>query len=379
MVYLQTVGGYTLFFITILLLYPGIKGKDNILKIVYIFLIIPSIIIFVRFSLLESFAVEISNKCSYCSLYTRCFGKNSSPLLWKFGIEYFYLIFQYSMLTLSVFIIGTLFASLLTDIYPKIPMNLITALSAGIFLPLCICGVFPLVKGLMATEKIRGYALLSFLFITPLLNPYILFLSYSVMGTKYFSARLIGAILTAVIGAFIISSLEEFKKVRRRALSKVSQNIYDFFKPDTHDMPHKQRSIRYYFHYYIHNGYFYFKGLSKPILIGIIIGSLFSTIIPPQFIDRYINNSLYGLFLIVLIAIPLHICAGQEIVLLKPLQVLGLSTGYQISFSLAAAGICLSAIPIFCKVFGKKLTGIIALYFFLASIGIGCLTNLIIT
>ena len=382
MVYLQVIGGYTLFFITISLLYPGIKGKDSFLKIIYILLIIPSIILFVKFSLLQSFAVEVSNKCTYCSLYTKCFGQNNSPLLWKIGVEYFYLIFQYSVVTFAVFIIGTLIASLLSDIYTKIPMNLVTAVSAGIFLPLCVCGVIPLVKGLMATKKIKGYALLSFLFITPLLNPYTLFLSYSVMGTKYFSARLIGAILVAVIGAFFISSLKEFKKVRSIALTKASQNIPDFFKPNNKDrkagadkdISHKNLKIK----YYINNGYLYFKTLSKPILIGIIIGSLFSTIIPPQFIDRYINNSLYGIFLTVLVAIPLHVCAGQEIILLKPLQVLGLSTGYQISFSIAAAGICLSVIPLFCKLFGKKLTGIITLYFFIASIGIGCLTNLII-
>jgi len=381
MVYLQVIGGYTLFFITISLLYPGIKGKDSFLKIIYILLIIPSIILFVKFSLLQSFAVEVSNKCSYCSIYSKCFGQNNSPLLWKIGVEYFYLIFQYSVVTFAVFIIGTLIASLVSDSYQKIPMNLITAVSAGIFLPLCVCGVFPLVKGLMSTKKIKGYALLSFLFITPLLNPYTLFLSYSVMGTKYFSARLIGAIFVAVIGAFFISSLKEFKKVRSKALTKINQNTPDFFKPDKgrnagtdKGISNKNHKIQ----YYINNGYLYFKSLSKPILIGIIIGSLFSTIIPPQFIDRYINNSLYGLFLTVLIAIPLHVCAGQEIILLKPLQVLGLSTGYQISFSIAAAGICLSVIPLFCKLFGKKLTGIIILYFFIASIGIGYLTNLII-
>lgn len=381
MVYLQVIGGYTLFFITISLLYPGIKGKDSFLKIIYILLIIPSIILFVKFSLLQSFAVEVSNKCTYCSLYTKCFGQNNSPLLWKIGVEYFYLIFQYSVLTFAVFIIGTLIASLLSNIYPKIPMNLITAVSAGIFLPLCACGVFPLVKGLMATKKIKGYALLSFLFITPLLNPYTLFLSYSVMGAKYFSARLIGAILVAVTGAFFISSLKEFKEVRGKALTKVNQNIPDFFKPNKDRKVRTDKSIsnkNFKIQYYINNGYLYFKSLSKPILIGIIIGSLFSTIIPPQFIDRYINNSLYGLFLIVLIAIPLHVCAGQEIILLKPLQVLGLSTGYQISFSIAAAGICLTVIPLFCKLFGKKLTGIITLYFFIASIGIGCLTNLML-
>ena len=381
MVYLQVIGGYTLFFITISLMYPGIKGKDSFLKIIYILLIIPSIILFVKFSFFQSFAVEVSNKCSYCSLYTKCFGQNNSPLLWKIGVEYFYLIFQYSVVTFAVFIIGTLIASLLSDIYPKITMNLITAVSAGIFLPLCVCGVIPLVEGLMATKKIKGYALLSFLFITPLLNPYILFLSYSVMGTKYFSARLIGAILVAVIGAFLISSLKEFKEVRKKALIKDSQNTLDFIEPNkdrkvgaNKDISHKNLKFK----YYINNGYLYFKSLSKPILIGIIIGSLFSTIIPPQFIDRYINNSLNGLFLTVLIAIPLHVCAGQEIILLKPLQVLGLSTGYQISFSIAAAGICLSVIPLFCKLFEKKITAIIIVYFFIASIGIGCLTNLII-
>ena len=146
MVSLQTIGGYAVFFIALFFIYPGLKGRDRFLKVFYYSLIIPSLIFFIKVSLMQGFSVEVSNKCTYCSFYTHCFGPNTSPLLCKIGVEYFFILFQYTIITLAVFIIGTLIASLLSSIRAIIPLNLLTAICAGIFLPLCACAVFPLVK-----------------------------------------------------------------------------------------------------------------------------------------------------------------------------------------------------------------------------------------
>ena len=365
MVHFQIIGGYIILLIAVASLLPWLKVNDRFLKVIYILLAIASLIVFAKFSLWQECEITVANKCTYCSLYKRCLGENTSPFLQKIGIEYVHSIFQYSFVTYSAFVIGTLIAAILSNIHQKVPMNLITAISAGTLLPLCACGVFPLVKDLMATKKIKAHIILSFLFITPMLSPYSMVLSYTILGTKYFTARLIAVVLIAVAGGFIISSFGEFKKVRDRLRGTSDPNISSLYISN--------RTPREYFDV----GYFYFKTLSKFILMGILIGSFVSTFIPPQFIDRYVNDTFQGLFLTVLLVMPLHLCGGQEVVLLRPLQSIGLSTGYQISFTIAAVGTCLATLPLFYSLFGKRLTCVIIIYFFVASTGIGYLTDLI--
>ncbi|MEW6558278.1 MAG: permease [Elusimicrobiota bacterium] len=251
------------------------------------------------------------------------------------------------------------------NIYHKIPINLKTAILAGIFLPLCTCGIFPLVKSLMLNKNIKGYVILTFLLITPMLSPYTIFLSYSILGVEYLAARVICAILIAVVGGLIITSFSEFEEKRMLILNQQKSNICNPL--------YINKKIN-----YIDYGLFFFRTMSKFVLIGIVIGSLLSTFLPPQFIDRYINNTLLGLFSTVFVAIPVNICSGQEVILLKPLQTLGLTMGHQIAFTIAATGICAGVLPLYYSLFGKKLTCIIVFYFFISAISSSFLINWII-
>ena len=374
--YVKIGTGYLIFIITILSFTKWLRWNDMFLKCIYILLVIASMGIFGKYIIWNTYTASIANKCSYCSLYQKCFPENSSPLLWKVCGEMFHFIYQYSFFTFPSFVIGTLVAAVFLNIYQRIPVNLATALTAGICLPLCICGVFPLVKGLMGNRDIKGYVILSFLFITPMISPYIIFLSFFVLGAEYLIARFVCAVLIAIAGGIIISRFSEFKRKREAIYTEIKQGVGGHMdvnlakNPDANESRKKPNLLEY--------GLFYFKSIGRYVLMGIVAGSLLATFIPPQFIDKYISRTLSGLFLMVLTAIPVNMCSGQEIIILKPLQMLGLSIGHQISFTIAATGICLSVIPLYYATFGKRLTGIIVSYFFISSLCIGYLTNLAI-
>jgi uncharacterized membrane protein YraQ (UPF0718 family) len=120
----------------------------------------------------------------------------------------------------------------------------------------------------------------------------------------------------------------------------------------------------------------------KYIMLGIIIGAAISVFIEPSDLlnlfggaERGLFNSLPGLVLIVLIAIPLFICSGEDVLILAPLLKMGLPLGHAIAFAIAGNAICITAIPVLQATFGKKVTALIIFSFFVGSIAIGLIIN----
>ena len=359
--------GYLIIIITVWCFTPWFrKFSSRLLKIFYLAFIVLSVIIYTRFFLWRVNAINIVDQCSYCLLYQQCF--NRPAIYWKIGVELPNFVFQYSRWVFPAFIVGSLIAALFFDKHPRrLPMNLFTAVAAGVSLPLCACGVFPIAKGMMANRNIKGHVILTFLFITPMLSPYTIYLSYTLLGQAYLVLRLLSIVLLALAGSFIISSLPSFKLVRQRQI-KTDTSAYNQFAKSLTD----GQQVR-----LLDKGFYFFKSMFKFVLAGIVIGSILSVFLPPQLIDRYIINTPFGLFITAFAALPINMCSGQEIVILKSLRALGLTMGHQIAFTIAATGFCLSVIPLYYILFGKRLTIIIACFFLIGTVTAGYLINLI--
>ena len=123
----------------------------------------------------------------------------------------------------------------------------------------------------------------------------------------------------------------------------------------------------------------------KYILMGIIIGAAISTMIEPNDLAALFGGesiglfqSLPGLILIVLIAIPIFICSGEDVLIVAPLLILGLPLGHAIAFAIAGNAICITAVPVLNATFGKKVTALIFIAFFVGSVALGLIINSIV-
>ena len=70
----------------------------------------------------------------------------------------------------------------------------------------------------------------------------------------------------------------------------------------------------------------------KWILIGIIIGGIISAFVPENLISKYLGNSLYSYPLMLLIGIPLYVCATGSIPIAASLIAKGMSPGAGLIF-----------------------------------------------
>ena len=124
--------------------------------------------------------------------------------------------------------------------------------------------------------------------------------------------------------------------------------------------------------------------LLRPIFIGILVGAIVAKYVPSSLIATILSPGYVGLVVATVIALPVYLCHGQEVALLRPLMstsLLGsnaLPVGHAIAFTLAGTGICASAVPPLVAILGKKAASIVLLTFFLGSILVGAAINLLL-
>jgi len=117
------------------------------------------------------------------------------------------------------------------------------------------------------------------------------------------------------------------------------------------------------------------KYLVPYMIIGTAMGALVTVYLPPYVVGKYLSSGFWGLVLAAGIGVPLFLCSGEDILILKPLMDMGLPMGHAIALTLAGNGICISSIALLFPLFGKRATWIITAAFFFGSLGFGLLIN----
>jgi uncharacterized membrane protein YraQ (UPF0718 family) len=122
----------------------------------------------------------------------------------------------------------------------------------------------------------------------------------------------------------------------------------------------------------------------KFIFLGIIIGAFIATRVESSTItdmfgtDQQFLMGLPGLVLIVAIAIPIFICSGEDVIILAPLLAAGLPLGHAVAFAIGGNAICITSAPVLNATFGRRVTIMLFAGFFVGSIIIGMVINLLV-
>ncbi|MDD2203201.1 MAG: permease [Bacilli bacterium] len=286
------------------------------------------------------------------------YANKGSCLLYQYSSEEFFLFWENFVELWIIMVFGVVAAILLSKFFNKFskfyPKNPITAFLYGSLLPVCSCAAIPIIVTLK--EKLKFRTIITFIIAAPLLSPIIISLSFSVLGVQYTILRIICSFILAIGAGYV---LEFFLK------PKDEISIGALFSCNKNDnCETKAESV-------LDQSWEMIKKLFPYILIAGTISLLFSL-----FSDSYLKdvleliNTWYGKILIVLIGIPLYVCNGSDIFLLKPfvLHAATFPYGAALAFSLSASALCLPSIILLSKILGKRLTFILTTY-----VGIVCL------
>ena len=223
----------------------------------------------------------------------------------------------------------------------------------GIPLPLCSCGVIPTGTAFYKNGASKG-GTISFLISTPQTGVDSILATFSLMGLPFAIIRPFAALITGITGGLITSTItgnETDNRVYQPEEEKnktFTQKITDIF--------------RYGFVEFI-------QDISKWLVIGLVLAAIISALIPNEFFELLNMPPILQMLMILVVSIPLYICATGSIPLAAILILKGISPGAAFVLLMAGPATNVATITMIAKVLGKR-----SLFAYLGTIIFGALS-----
>ena len=292
-------------------------------------------------------------------------------------LPFFHILFRYSLSFFPYLIAACIIGGFITKYFIggkyKMPDSLLGSIAFASAMPICSCGAIPIAKAMLNTKQVRVRTVIAFLMVAPVITPVVVPMSFQ-LGAPYAISRIVGIIILAIVTGIVV---ERFAGVKEEGKGGKSYSCTGC----TSQTHFEQASIK--------SGFIaswdLLLSLLRPITIGILFGTAIAKWVPPELIASLLRPDAIGLIIAAAIGLPIYMCHGQDIAILKPLmnvQLMGVYTlpvGHALAFSIAGSGICASAIPPLIATIGKRATSIVVAAFFIGCILIGLVVNFLLS
>ncbi len=217
----------------------------------------------------------------------------------------------------------------------------------GVPLPLCSCGVIPVAAYLRKEGAGKG-SIISFLSSTPTTGVDSILATYSLLGPVYAIIRPVAAFFAGIFGGTMTNIID--KTVDDNAIQHegFSCNLCIETEPHSHKFMEKVKAVLRY-------GFFdLIEDVAKWILIGIVIGAIISFLVADNFVVRYFGNPLFAYPIMLIISIPMYVCATGSIPIAASLILKGMTPGAGLIFLIAGPATNATTISFVGGKLGKK-------------------------
>lgn len=241
----------------------------------------------------------------------------------------------------------------------------------GAPLPLCSCGVLPAALGLHRAGASRS-ATVSFLIATPETGADSIAVSYALLGPFMTVVRPLAAIFSAIVTGLLTALVPESRSVAQQVASSCGGCCSGSCATDTalqQVAPTRLQMVR----------DAVFDILNDIVLwlaIGIVLAAIVATLIPPQALATW-GSGLPAMVLMLLIGVPMYICATASTPVAAAMLMAGISPGTVLVFLLAGPATNIATLAVVKKELGAGVLVSYLLGVSFASIGLGLLTDLI--
>jgi uncharacterized membrane protein YraQ (UPF0718 family)/copper chaperone CopZ len=213
----------------------------------------------------------------------------------------------------------------------------------GIPLPLCSCGVIPVAASLRRHGASRG-ATTSFLLSTPQTGVDSIMVTFSLLGPVFAIFRPVAALVTGLIGGQLVESFGNGKNdislpvaSNNGGLSdlRLSERVTQGFKYGFVALP---------------------QDIGKSLLLGLLIAGCIAAIIPDDFFLGLIGAGIGSMLIMMLLGIPVYVCATASVPIAAVLIAKGISPGAALVFLVTGPATNAAAITTIWKVLGRRTT-----------------------
>jgi uncharacterized membrane protein YraQ (UPF0718 family)/copper chaperone CopZ len=237
----------------------------------------------------------------------------------------------------------------------------------GVPLPLCSCGVLPTAIALKRSGASTA-ATTSFLIATPQTGVDSIAATYSLLGPGFAILRPVAAFLTAVFGGCLMGRLTPQSE---------AHNHDDCCEDDSCGCAHTQSTTgRSRFLEMLHYGFISMvDSIGKWLVIGLIIAALITVLVPDDLFVGLTRYPLLAMLAVVVIAVPMYICATGSIPIALSLMLKGLTPGVAFVLLMAGPAVNFASYTLLSRTLGRRNTLIYIAIIALSAIGIGLVVD----
>lgn len=262
-------------------------------------------------------------------------------------------------LLLGFFIAGILHSFVSKEIYSRYLSgnnfkSVFLASLAGVPLPLCSCGVIPTAVSMKKNGASRA-ATVSFLITTPQTGVDSIAATYSLMGWAFAIVRPIAAFITGIFGGAYTGWFVKSREIEGDNVVSHADLCYDdgccAGRPAPEGFLNKiTEALRYGFFEMV-------QDIGKNLVVGLLIGAAIGILVPDGFFSLYANNPVVNMLLVLVVAVPMYVCATGSIPIAAALMFKGLSPGAALVFLMAGPAINMASVMVIGKTLGRKTMG----------------------
>ena len=235
----------------------------------------------------------------------------------------------------------------------------------GAITPFCSCSTIPMTVGLLRANVPFG-ATMSFVLASPLLNPIILGMFFTLLGWKV--CVIYGAVtfIVAMISGAILESFGLAKYVKNVRISGGHQ--------EREKLPTFGKKLKRAFA----GAWADFSGVLLYLIAGVAIGAFIYGYVPNDFVARIAGpNNSFAIPVAAIIGVPLYVRAETVIPIGLALTQKGMSMGAVVALIIGGAGMSIPEMSMLASIFKVRLVAIFIFVVFLTAVLAGFLVNLI--
>ncbi len=245
----------------------------------------------------------------------------------------------------------------------------------GIPLPLCSCGVVPTAVFLEKEGASKG-SVVSFLISTPQTGVDSVLATYGMMGGLFAVYRPVAAFFMGIFGGAIANVLEKknvegkfkFSELKTVSSEAEEDEIYESGREKTVGKS-IAKAAKYAFVEFLDD-------ISKNFAIGLLIAGLITYFIPDNFFSSLgFNSGILAYLIMIVIGMPMYVCATGSIPIAAALMLKGFSPGAAFVFLAAGPATNAASFAVVSKVLGKKSSIVYLTTIALLSIAFGAILD----
>lgn len=234
--------------------------------------------------------------------------------------------------------------------------SVVKSAAIGIPLPLCSCGVLPAAISMRRNGASRA-ASTSFLIATPQTGIDSIAATWSLLGPAFAVIRPIAALVTAVLGGIAVGKSE-----RKNAECINCQPIAEEIAEQKRFGLKLLDALRY--------GFIDLVGsIGSWLVAGLIIAALITVYVPADYFTVIGSKPLLSMVTVLIIAIPMYVCATGSIPIALSLMLKGLSPGTALVLLMAGPAANFASFTLISREMGRK-----SAIIYLISIVVGAMT-----